>query len=769
MFLGLGLSLTAPCSRPAQIPPWAAFKAIATQVVYASNAASNGYGLGNDTTGDGSRATPYATAGKASTVAADGAAIEVNPSGIPYAESLRPSSSKAWFIGCDTSVGAGEIVFQAATAVAQAVILDASVKRRVFYGAVFDGTGTTSGRGIAGNVTGAVEYYKGGFRNCTGFGHVTPTGTGSDLQFYGVNVESTVHFFMSGTGGNYANWKAWYCTFAQDNQVLTGSSSGVFTTVSVRYSTFTGHVSGTGFGLNFNGDTVGTIDFSDNYGSGTFAKALLQISASTSVSGLVQVKRNTGSPSAGTYLCNAEGVVQQEVDDNVLSVLAAHTQDQITVRAASGTAKARRNRISVAATAQTHGLALGGDGYNLNVTNTGATATVNFGDTAAHKYLKLKFTTGTPTAALSTYLGCFLAKFKKVLSPGGTVTASIYADNAGTLGTLLETSSTAPSCASMPSTGSGVSVQSTGFQWASHSKVSASTAYHLVFNFTGTIDGANYLTLVSNATVTSSNIAYSADGITWTEDATKSLWFQLDCGSFGCTLDATDNIVIAEPTASATTHGIMVGAVNVGEVARNFYTGPGIGHLFKNTNGASGYVYDLLAHCSAGSQSALYLKGALGMRVYHGTFMQTSPDSNLASAINIGSNSECGWNAPISDPELKNYIAVNTGIGAVFNVDTGGVPGITSDYGCIYAGPSSYGIERVAYPTWGGWQGAGKDAHSVNSNPLLASAPSNVIDFVPPSNSPAKNIGTNLSAIVANDFNGVAFSTTPTVGALNAG
>lgn len=755
-------------------PTFDALKAAAPQVLVVSNVASNGYGLGNDTTGNGTAAAPYLTWDKACSVGVDGCFIEVNPTATPYQEStagagyLRPSASKAFVWAANPAFGKATI--QCTGAATRVILLDASAKTRTFFGIILDGTGTSSGNIIStgGAQTGGSFFYNCIARNSTGSVYQKPTGTLNILTVVNCAIESTCHFMVSATGGNWTSQTWQGNTFTNDNQVYKGAAGGTIDTFECTGNAFVGHPSGTGTGFNFSGDTIGTINFTGNSGTGTFASALLTLSASTVVTGLIQVKLNTGSPSAGTYLCNAEAVTSQEIDDNNLSMLAAFTQDQLVVRAATGPLKGRRNMIATAATSQTHGIAFGGDGYNLNVTNTGATATVNLGDTSAHKYMYLKFTTGANTAALSSWLGCFLLKFKKQLSPDGSVTAALYTDNAGVPGTLVETASNPPTSASLPSTGTGLTVPSTGFQWlTSHSKTSFSTVYYLVLNYTGTIDGTNYLTLVSNATVTSSNIGYSADGITWTPDATKSLWFQLDCGSFGCTLDLTDTTVTGAPTASATTHGILVGALNIGTVARLYYVGPGIGHLFKNTNGATGYVYDLLAHCFSGSQSAVYLKGAIGMRVYQFTAVQTSTTSNLASAVLVGSNSECGVNAPISNPQLLNYIAVNTGIGAVFSVDVGGVPGMTSDYGCVYAGASSFGIERNAFTTWGAWQGAGKDAHSVNANPQLAVAPASVADFIPPSSSPAVGIGTNLQANAPADFLNVAFSTTPPAGGLN--
>lgn len=754
------------------MPTWASLVTSVPQTLYVSNAASNGYGLGNDSAGDGTQANPYLTIVKALTVGVDGVAIQVNPSGVDYAETngagyFRPGATKAFFIGTPT----GSFVLKPAGSAAQTMLMDASAKRMVFYGCFFDGAGTTSNRCIGGmaSMTGGVEFYGGGFRNASTSAVITPTGTGTSVTFMGCAIESTVHFFMSGSGGNYALWKAWGCTFAQDNQVLHGSTTGVWTTVSIRYNNFVTNGAGTGLGFIFGGDTIGNCDFSDNVATGLFAGPIFQLVQSTTVTGTLTTSRNTGNPNKGMLYVASENVAYYEMEDCDVTAVASQTADPFRAMVLGPKARIRRNIARIFATAQVHGFALGGDGYNTDTSNNlTATTLGNLGDVTGNARRYFKMTRPALASIASNSMAATTMKLRKTGAPTGVINGYFWSDNAGVPGTLLATSPTVINAADLLTTGTGTAIETRHFMFPAHDVLTPGATYHLELRYTGTIDAANYVQIASNTTVSTGYMLASADGNTFTTDPTHQAWFELATGSFTTTdFIAEDNAVIIDLSASDTTHGFMIGAFTGPISRRNRVIGAGIAHLFKNTYNP--VAYDLAGASARGFQSALYLKGVIGAKIYQSTFVQSSSTSDLAAAVSIGSNSELGVNAPISTGEMKNCVIVNNGIGSPYSIDTGGVGGFTFDYNLLYGTSSTFPVERQAYltyPTFAAWKTGGQDVHSVYGNPLLSiTSPITAADFVLPNNSLAGGVGTDVSAYVTTDFNGAAFGSPPPAGA----
>lgn len=94
------------------------------------------------------------------------------------------------------------------------------------------------------------------------------------------------------------------------------------------------------------------------------------------------------------------------------------------------------------------------------------------------------------------------------LAPNGTVTASVYTDNAGSPGTIIGTGGTVPVGTVQPGSGytsAFFSINATG--------ISASTPYWIVLNFGAGVAGN--ATMDSRTDTGSNVIATSADGVTW--------------------------------------------------------------------------------------------------------------------------------------------------------------------------------------------------------------------------------------------------------------
>lgn len=750
-------------------PTYGRAKAMATQILMVSNAANNGYGAGNDTTGNGGQLTPYATADKATLMAIDGACIEINPSGTAYFEStsgggfFRPSATKGLTWGNDPR--AGEWVMKGTTT--RVVQFDASSKPQAMYGGAIDATGITTGITPI-NPTGGLTLSGMKFRNVSGSAIIKPTLNNNLITTVDCVFEQTVHFVHSATGGNYDALIFRRTTFQQDNQVWKGAPGAVQTYLEVTACRFLGNPAATGLGVIPAGDTIGNLNFSNNEGSGLWGGPCLNLSTSTNVTGKVTANGNHGSPSAGMIVCNTENIAQTESHYNKLSAGSAQTQDPFVWRVLGGICDFEGNDITIAATTQLHGIAIGGDGYNTDVTNTNAQTTHNLGDVSGRRYLEFAFTMAAITAAIkSSHLAALTLKFKRQASPTGNVWLVIYNDNANAIGaTVLDNAAAVIPASIVANTGSGTGITTYSFILPGHYKTTASTKYHARLYYDGTIDGTNYLTLLTGTTVSGGYLSTSADGITWTADTTHCPWHEILTGPFGTTrVSVRKSRVRALAGASATTHGIMIGSVNLTEAYDNEHEGQGIGHLFKNTLG--GRIWNLLSTVTGGTQGCLYLKGCSGQEIYHPTLLNTSTDGDISACILGGSNSELGANAPLpSGITIKNHIVSARGIGAPYNFDPGASAGITLDHGVVYS-TSGFAIERVTNPSAATWQGLGFDVNSVFTNPLIATLPTQPSDYAPASTSPAGGRGVNLGGLVPLDFSGVAFPNPPPAGALN--
>lgn len=738
-------------------PWWAAF---ASSVIYASNATSNGFNTGSDSIGTGTKTAPYLTIDKALTVAGATAAVEVNP-GTPYQESsggtgwLLLPTTKAVVIGSDRALG--QWTLQCTGAVARVILLNTSTFKVVFYNAILDGTGTSSGNILSqSNTTGGLYFNYCNFRNSSGSAIAKPTLTGNILSCINCNFESTVHFAISGSGGNYTALIMQGNIFAQDNQVYQGAAGGVVTNLTVTGNSFVQNGTGTGKGFTLSGDTVGTLVFSGNFATGTFASPLLSINNSSIITSLV-ANNNTGNPSAGMILNNSENIGTGEISYNKLDVIVGGS-DQIVARCVPGIFNVIRNYVRVFATAQQHGIAIGNDGYITDSTNATATTTQNLGSASGNVYVDQKFTTGVAAQAVkASNLATALVTLKKTGSPTGGIVLKIYADNAGVPGTLLDTSDTTLLASSLTT-----SAATYGFNLPAHYFSTPSTAYHYVLQYTGSVDGTNYVVISTNATVTNGSLSTASDGTTWTNDASHACVYTIFTGSFAGTIfNFRRNKFYVQAGANTTTHGSLIGAVNLTEYSGNEVYNTAIGHLFKNTYG--GVAFDNIATSTIGSQGAMYFKGSHGVKAYHNTLIAASAAGG--ACLISSTDSANGNNAPQATGEFKNNILVCTGTGTAYAVDAGSALIITNN--CVY---SVGNINTVTGQlTWVGWQGAGFDASSVNSNPNLPYLAGSVAanDYVPPHGSAAGGIGANLSATVPADFNGAAFSTAPPAGAFN--
>lgn len=749
-------------------PQW--WKQFATSVIYVSNVANNGYGLGNDTTGNGTKAAPYLTPQKAQTVAptTTPTAVEINPSGTSYVVDsgsgfFNVLATKSLTFGSDPSISAKPVLIcNAGASAARVLFFNTSAKIYNFYNVVLDGTGTTGGNIVSqGNQTGGISFYYCNFRNSSGSCIATASGTSNLLSLFSNTFESTCHFIISGSGGNWAGITMSGNTFAQDNQVWHGGPAGTVTNFFCNGNTWVQNGVGTSTGLTFGGDTVGTLSFSSNAASGTFANALLNIPAPTII-GTVIAFSNNGGPSAGMILCNSENVTSMEVAfNNLINV----SSDQIQLHNVGTVLLVHDNFITVTGAAQTHGISIGTDGFITDNQNVTATTTQNLGDLSTNTYVAQEFTMAVATASTKkSYLANILFTIKKQGSPTGNVVLTLYQNNAGAPGTVIEVSTSTISAASLPTTAA---------QWGAalpdHFKSTAGSQYWFSLHYTGAIDGTNYVVLSANVTVTGGSLSTSTAGSVWVNNPVNALIYGIQTGSFGSTtLNVWNNTVNVLAGSSTSTHGALIGDVNLGLYYNNLVFNSGIGHLFKNTFAISGqgYAYDNIATTSLGAQQTMYFKGSQGIKAYQNTLISTTATGG--SVLTCSTDTGAGTNAPEATGEFKNNIVVCTAAaGTAYAVDQNSPVIITNN--CVFSVGTINNL--VGQTTWAGWQSAGYDANSVNANPNLPSAATSgstsATDFIPPHTSPAGGIGANLQSIVPVDFGGAPFSTTPPAGAWN--
>jgi len=399
------------------------------------------------------------------------------------------------------------------------------------------------------------------------------------------------------------------------------------------------------------------------------------------------------------------------------------------------------------------------------------------GDVSGNTYVDQFCTTTAISSAHCSYLGSYIVNMAKSGSPTGTISCSAYLDNAGVPGTLIETSDTTLSAASL--TGSALPYQ---FDFANHTYVAPSTKIHLVLSYTGTIDGTNYVTIQSNATVTAGSTLVSANGSSWTAQTSKALLFALCTGPYGITDSVIRNNITYATSNALETHMNVMFCITRGQIYRNQIYGGSIGYLMKLIKGSStnrSLTYDNLFYSTqAEGGAAFYAKATNHSSCYNNIFVidttytgnavLCAPDSQSFNSVTVTNQQQC------NDIVVENNILINSTTLAnnvnTYALNSNGLGAAPTNIVINYNDVWNPGGQRIGTSgaTWTLWQGAGYDLNSVNANPLLPGEISGFTtpaNFVPSNSSPAKGIGTNTNGVVTTDYAGNPFFVTPDAGA----
>lgn len=127
-----------------------------------------------------------------------------------------------------------------------------------------------------------------------------------------------------------------------------------------------------------------------------------------------------------------------------------------------------------------------------------------------------KFTT------TNAFTACTLVIYVNRLgSPGGTIRASIYTDNANKPGTLVGSWSATQNCSSI-----GTSVDFNGV-FSISATLSSSTVYWVVINTSQAGTAGNYIQWIGKAGVAWARLRGSTDGSTWDDLSTENMYFYI--------------------------------------------------------------------------------------------------------------------------------------------------------------------------------------------------------------------------------------------------
>lgn len=791
-----------------------ALPASATTTWYVSDvAASNGFlAIGNDTTGNGTKATPYLTIVKAESVAATGDIIAVNTgtyaetSGSGYLSIAKvitvetdPVAARATGKATLRNTTSGRVfAFNATAAVLQDFIVDgqsqsqngvtfnnSAVCIRCDYKnftstasacytnansvtitndtctmTVANGNASTSSMCVTGSNTAISLIGKGITLNGVQSFNIA-TSIGLTLIQLVASSNGTRNTITSCTYGvEVPNTQATAAVDIESTDFTSigtasiydfTSVSGTITALTVKYCTFAS--TGSNNALDFNIPiTAGNISYNYCTSTQVFLKSRQPTFTNTTVDYNTILNTSSGDDPISLQWCGP-GI---EVGHNT-----------ITSDSPAG-----------------HCIIVGTDGCNIQVSNLATkTTTVSLGAASGNVYAAQTFTANA--SGPSQLLSAFRIPLAKVGSPTGTVNAYLYSNNSGVPGTLIATSEY-----SLAISGLSTSSQNVEFWFAGHPTTTNGTAYWAVLKYTGTQDGSNYVAIDANTSKTS--VQTAPDGSTWT-GGSASIMYQVAYNDFEGVNPIVDNNTINVTTLSSGPHGILIGGTYGGKIYNNLMIGVGIGGIFKDVDGSganTSLCYDNLTYVNTTYASSLggYAdKGSRSSQYLHNTVVLTTPGYAGMSLIGDFVTSPSDYNGQAStNAVVKNNIfyVTSTGttskgyaIGGNNTVQPTCVnPTINNNLLYIgarnvYAGVNYSSGSTVNYIAYSSLQGAGFDTNGKNADPLLPgeAGPSVMANFLPPANSPVVGMGLNLTTTVPSDYNGNAFlAVGPTVGALNA-
>ncbi|MHC5538581.1 beta strand repeat-containing protein [Singulisphaera rosea] len=431
-----------------------------------------------------------------------------------------------------------------------------------------------------------------------------------------------------------------------------------------------------------------------------------------------------------------------------------------------------------------HGIIIGCDGFQSNVSNATSTSTQNFGDVSGNNYIAQPFifSSGSNNDPI---LGGISVPFNKVGTPAGTINCSIYSDNAGVPGTLIAngTSNLAP----IGST--AVNGQNFLFTFFNRPTLVYNTTYWIVLHYTGNNDGSNYLTIPTNTSAT--NGAKSANGTAWTALSASAL-FNVMVGNFSNVNPImSGNTCISTNLNAPQFHGCFLAAVTGGQMYSNFIMGGGPLLIAKEVDGqvTPCNIYSNISVSTKGLQQSARDKGSRNVNFVNNTFVVYKAPAQCFLAdsdfyantvnkvpsqnVNVQNNIFLfGMGANNTSPLLQLGSGVNTCLSPtltnndyyVYSLAGASAPTLVSDF---------RGVSATNYTSLSSWQVAsGLDVGSVNADPQL---PGEVTGFTTDIavyapiflNNVTAGLGASLTSIAPNDYLGVGYSTPVVMGALN--
>lgn len=793
--------------------------AFATTTWYVSNLAANGYALGVDTNNGTSKSTPFLDNCKAVASASNGDTIIDNPTTTgsyrsanhPYSENcsaagyLQMGALVATLEGDPSYVstytnntGNYAVIQGEGIGEGRVINYNTSGAGSVLQNIVVDGQGVSFGSGAAitlhtqsgitlnnalvVNIVAGEESFSLG----TGSGN---TVTMIDDSIDASNVGTTFAIIQQGTltiqGGNYTSTAASQKIY----QVPSGSS-----TVSISAA------------KDSNGSQIimaGSEDFlylsssSGSVSSITLAGFnnnniihLINMQGST-LSGPVNINNFTmvlGSNSTSNswlqnFNQNTTGAAAVTIHDGTISDISSYAGDDVGIYNASN-AYVYNLKITHAGTG--HTILIGSDGFISNETNTATTTGgQNLADTTADTFVDQFITTAA--AGANTYAGRIVFELKKTGTPTGNITLSIYADNAGNPGTLVEASNTTLPAASL----------TTGylpyeFNFALRSNLTVSTKYHFVITSTIAISASNFVTIAENTTTTQGSILTSILGTTiWVANTSNALMYYYQTGPYEITAPVAFGNIYSCTNTTAEVHGIIIAATQAGTINNNVSYGCGIGDIFKLTQGTSSnpaLIYDNINYTTNPYMNGLlYVKSGAYVDVFNNEYVTvgTAGGTLLGSSVVIGPDNNTAYfpstaqqNAtPPDHITFENNIVIANLTSALYLYNIGGnalngtCTNCTINYNDVFAaGSANWGeVGSTTYTTFANWQTSNFDANSIGTDPLLTneSTTSSVAGFVPTSSSPVEAAGISTGGVVKNDYYGNLFLPVPDIGAFS--
>jgi hypothetical protein len=799
---------------------------------YVSNLAINGYALGSNSNNGTSQSTPFLTIAHAISVAVNNDIITVNPTSNsiyaannPYLESgtgLATGGTSMTIMGDPayvnyTSGSIAVVVIQSASG-SSIITLTGNETTLNFTDLIIDSQSVSGKRAFAAHAQPSVTFTRiipvnmlGVSTIYTGFSgasNVTFDRCTLDPSTVWTSAYASFTSMTSGTltikGGTYGA-----APLASTLPVFAWRTGGVITTVTVEND------------INGNAPQItGNYEFLSVGGTGTLNVTAANVQncfqliniASTSNTSYISTVFNVSNVTCVAGALSSTGSSFFFATPNELCVLGTFSNNTIDGSALAnalgytafglpnGTGSPLVFNNTITYNSQSHAFVCGTDGFPIDQSNTAtSTGGQKLGDVTNDKYVAFNVTTSAAsTSGHCSYIAEVVVTLEKVGTPTGTITCTLNANNAGVPGTLLATSATTLSSASL-TTG----YLQYAFEFTPAINVTGGTEIFVVFEYNGTASTSNYVNMSQNTTVTTGSILTAPDGSTWTPNTSNQLLFFLNTGAYGI-VDAQiyNNTVICtyDDTASIT-HMLAMGAQTRGKVYGNRIYGGSLGVLFKENKGGSA------SNPAAAYNNLMYLPFAGGSSLVSPFSIKASQYVTFSNNIGICGSASTGA-VVLIEPDANSfgytpvnslqsdhiivenniivqsnatagaYLIIENGLGAApTNVTINNNDVYLPNGGNIGVLTTSTGTPVTTYATWSAWQGAGYDTNGVNTNPLLPTlTPSNpatignaayAASFSPSLSSPAKGIGTNTNGLVTTDYNGNPYPFNPDAGAFS--